>query len=217
MKSLTGAIGWFLLAAALVVPAFLFYSWWMGAKTNEAPVQVPVRGASTATVFGGAQDRPAAQPAADAAAPQAAGRLEETASAATFAQRAAGRPVDEVSPAAVPQGTVRSTAAALATGSYFSPKSDRDPTMTPEDYEKMREEAWQRLEDERARQLAARKQQKESGGENRIKLQGIVGDSVIINGEMYSVGRTVAGVKILKIGPNYIIGEYKGKKFRKSL
>jgi FtsZ-interacting cell division protein ZipA len=103
-------------------------------------------------------------------------------------------------------------------GSYFKPQSDRDPTITPEDYQRIREEEQKLLENERMQQLAMHKQQrKASTGEDRIKLQGIVGNSVIINGEMYLVGNTVAGVRILKIGSNYFIGEFKGKKFKKIL
>jgi hypothetical protein len=34
---------------------------------------------------------------------------------------------------------------------------------------------------------------------------------------MYSAGNTVQGVRILKIGADYIIGEYKGNRFKKVL
>ncbi len=114
-------------------------------------------------------------------------------------------------------GASASVSTPAAAGSYFNPKSDRDPTMTPADYQTIKNEERAKLEKERARRLAMLRQLKESGGESRIKLQGIVGNSVIINGEMYSAGNTVNGVKILKIGSNSIIGEYKGRKFTKIL
>ena len=81
----------------------------------------------------------------------------------------------------------------------------------------MKEEDALRREEERRQQLALRRQQKETGCESRIALQGIVGNSVIINGEIYSVGSTVHGAKLLKIGSNYVIGECKGRRFRKVL
>ena len=89
--------------------------------------------------------------------------------------------------------------------------------MSPGDYQRVREAEQAKLESERRLQLALRKQQYDAGGEGRIRLQGIVGNRVIINGEAYSVGDIVTGVKILKIGSNYLIGEYKGNKFRKIL
>ena len=88
--------------------------------------------------------------------------------------------------------------------------------MTTGDYQAIRENEQQKLENERKYQLAIRKQRYDDG-EGRIKLQGIVGNSVIINGEMYSVGDTVTGVKIIKIGANYLIGERNGKRFKKIL
>ena len=171
--------------------------------------------------------RPAVQPIVQ---PMSAVPVSSAAPAAA-APRAVLRPADAApQPAAAAQRVDMSTAAAqavraafapvstqTASGSYFNPKSDRDPTMTPADYQLRREPEQARREEARLQMLAMRKQLKASSGESRITLQGIVGNSVIINGEMYSVGNTVMGVKILKIGANYLIGEYKGKKFRKIL
>lgn len=244
MKSFSGIIGWLLLVVVLAVPSVLFYNWWTGTRKSEAPVQASTQRVSTAAIFTGAQDKPAAQPAAQAAAAAEAPVFQPApvqpavqsppAPPATSAEpmasapRAETRPVEEAPiPAAGPLSVARSTAAdqgeagavpaRTAPGSYFSPKSDRDPTMTPGDYQKIKDEERSRLENERMRQLALHKQRKVAGGESRIRLQGVVGNSVIINGEMYSVGDTVAGVKVLKIGPDYLIGEYKGKKFKKIL
>ena len=110
---------------------------------------------------------------------------------------------------------------AVSTGpkllSYYNPQTTRDPTFTPDDYRRIKEEQRQREEAERVRLEAERSKPRDPGPEVRISLQGIVGSAAIINGDMYSAGQTVRGVKILKIGTDYIIAEYKGKKFKKVL
>ena len=242
MKNFTSLIGWLLLTAILAVPSFLFYNWWSNNKKNEAAVQTPVQSVSTATIFSGAPDASSALPrsfsqpqkTATSATPPAAPALAAVSPAPvrkSAAETAALPSAAQVSPAGK-AGVAQSTAAVqvstmpaarvsgstqTALTSYFSPKSDRDPTISPAEYRKMKEEEDLRREEERQRQLALRRQQREVGGESRITLQGIVGNSVIINGDVYAVGQTVQGVKLLKIGSNYVIGEYKGKRFRKVL
>lgn len=154
-------------------------------------------------------------------------------------------PIDEESPsassnppAAAPksaQAPAVSTAAqqgegqsqvAVSTGpkllSYYNPKSTRDPTFTPDDYRRIKEEQQQREDAERRQAWAEKNKPKEPGPETRISLQGIVENTAIINDNMYRVGQTVRGVKILKIGTDYIIAECvaaqcKGKRFKKVL
>jgi hypothetical protein len=101
--------------------------------------------------------------------------------------------------------------------SYFAPKGDRDPTLSPEDYRLIKEREMEKKEAERLRQQSERMAQKKDSCESKLKLQGIVGSAVIINGEMYYAGQTIYGAKILKVGADYIIGECKGKRFRKGL
>jgi hypothetical protein len=113
------------------------------------------------------------------------------------------------------------TAAAVAKSSgtelsYFRPRTKRNPFMTPQDYATLREQ-------ENMRRAAALERRRASQGpkeipvESRMTIQGIVGTNVIINGEMYSRGDTVMGAKIIRIGPDYIIGEHKGRRFRKAM
>ena len=230
MKNFTSVIGWLLMAVVLTVPSFLFYNWWTGTK-NEATVQIPAHSGSTATIFYDARDRSAVQPVVQAS--TAAGvSVFQAASVRRTDQSSVIAPVSTAVPMAAAgiQRVAWSTAAAqgggasltpvstrTAGGSSFNPKYDHDPTMSPGDYQRVREAEQAKLESERRLQLALRKQQYDAGGEGRIRLQGIVGNRVIINGEAYSVGDIVTGVKILKIGSNYLIGEYKGNKFRKIL
>ncbi|HAH30918.1 MAG TPA: hypothetical protein DCL44_01240 [Elusimicrobia bacterium] len=101
--------------------------------------------------------------------------------------------------------------------SYFKPKSNRDPTISPMEYNRMKAEANSRIEEERRRLAEMKRRNMETGVENKLRLQGLVGNSVIINNEMYNVGQTVLGAKIIKVGTNYFIGEYKGKQFKKVL
>jgi hypothetical protein len=89
--------------------------------------------------------------------------------------------------------------------------------LSPADYSRMKEAELRRLENERAMRLASNRRPHEPQIESRLQLQGIVGNAAIINGEMYSAGQTIYGAKILKVGANYVIGEYKGRKFRKVL
>ncbi len=229
MKGSTGVIGWFLLAAVLAVPSFLFYNWWVSNKKNESASQVPAQSVSTATIFAGAQDRISVQPAAQPSAKDEGPIFQDAPAVLPAAAHAAPAPAATPIPGPAAQRVTQSTAAAQAEkassapastqtvhGSYFNPSTDRDPTMTPLDYKKIKDEELQRIESERMRQLALKKKLYDNG-EGRIKLQGIVGNSVIINGEMYSVGDTVLGIKIVKIGSNYLIGDNKGRKFKKIL
>ncbi len=98
--------------------------------------------------------------------------------------------------------------------SYYAPTATRDPTLTPEDYRKIREQEYQRLQEERQQRLAEIRH-RPPGPETLISLQGIVGTAAIINGDMYRAGQTVRGIKILRVGPDYVLCEYKGKRFRK--
>jgi hypothetical protein len=242
MKNFTSLVGWLLLAAILAVPSFLFYNWWSNNKKNEAAVQVPVQSVSTATIFPGAPETPAAitqsfpqphktAPAATPPADNAAVSMAPVPVRKSAPQTAAPESAAHVSTAAVKSPRAAQSIAAVqastapaaqahistqtALTSYYNPKSDRDPTITPAEYRKMKEEEEARREEERQRQLALRRQPKEAGCESRITLQGIVGNNALINGDVYSVGNTVQGAKLLKIGSNYVIGECKGKRFRK--
>lgn len=151
------------------------------------------------------------QPAAQAKPVQEAAKPEERGS--TPAVVAASSPAAVA--ASTPAVVAASTGPALI--SWYSPKSDRDPTLSPSDYSRIRAEERRRLENERAARLAANRRSPEAQIESRLQLQGIVGNAAIINGEMYSAGQSVYGAKILKVGANYIMGEYKGRKFRKVL
>jgi len=181
------------------------------ASTSALPVKDPSKPNTTP-----AAASPAAPGAASSAQVRQDGPIIPQATAAAVKSQSVPQ-----STAPVQGGAAPAVQAAVSTqnvsGSYFAPKSDRDPIMSPSEYRKIKEEENLRREAERQRELALNRQIKEAGGENRIQLQGIVGNSVIISGEIYTVGNVVHGVKILKIGANYVIGEYKGKRFRKVL
>ncbi len=162
---------------------------------NPAGSRPPSPAPSVKPEEGPIMDQPAAQPAAQPKpAPQAAVSTSTPAAAVPVASSTMPAPV-----------------------SSYSPKSDRDPTLSPADYTRIRAEERRRKESELAALQAARRRSPEAQIDSRLQLQGIVGTAAIINGEMYSAGQTVAGARILKVGFNYIIGEYKGRKFRKVL
>ncbi|MDA8132317.1 MAG: hypothetical protein M0011_12515 [Elusimicrobia bacterium] len=243
MKSFSSVLSWLLLLAVLAVPSFLFYNWWSKGKKQASLeiAQVPV----TANVFpkqASPSSPPApapqspSQPAASAA-PAAIPKAQDRPSAAANAPvveedeadgeepAAPERPVAAQKPAAVstapaagearPEGAETVVSTAPKPISYYSPKSERDPTLTPDDYRRIAEAKRAREESERQYELMQTRKTKEPGPETLIRLQGIVGNSAIINDDMYTAGQKVKGIKILKIGANYIICEYKGKRFKK--
>lgn len=241
MKSLTSVLGWTLLVAVLAVPSFLFYNWWNKSR-QQAVAEMP-QDAVPQNIFP-AQEKAAPAPAVQqpAAAPQPAPQAQaaprEQAPAAQQppkpapAREAAAAPLQEPSASAqapaqpavstaAPQAVQQSTPAAQGSEpkpvSVYKPKTDRDPTLSPDDYQRIKDAEAARLEAERQARIAERNRPRAPDITSRLQLQGIVGNAAIINGDMYSVGQSVLGAKLLKVGANYIIVEHKGKKFRKVL
>lgn len=189
-----------------------------GADTPPAPsasAEAPAPEARPAEPAGQEAARPAAAPAAGEIAPApraaAAPRPAPAAGEPGPEQPAAARPAAES--AAAPAGGGGRTAEEQA--SYFKPATDRNPFFTPEDYARIRAEEYRRRQEARDRAKAAAQVPREVLVESRMNIQGIVGTNVIINGEMYSRGDTVMGARIITIGSNFIIGEHKGRRFRK--
>ncbi len=241
MKSLTSMLGWLLLLAVLAVPSFLFYNWWTKSRqqTSSELAQEPVQ----ANIFPSSEKAaPAAPPARSTApapspevqpGPKAAQESASQPAAATrpAAQQAARQPAPQQpapqppapasQPAQVQQSSAPARSVAVSTApkpvSYYDPKTDRDPTLSPADYSKIKKLELERLEAARQARLAALHRPSEPTIESRLLLQGIIGNAAIINGDMYYAGQSVRGAKILKIGANYVILEYKGRRFRKVL
>lgn len=106
--------------------------------------------------------------------------------------------------------------------SYFNPKSERNPFLSPVDYEKIRfiqeEEKRKRLEELRQKEGIKNNKNKYVNPVYMFKLQGIVGKYAIINGEMVLEGGYYKKVlKVLKVRTSYVIVLYKGKKYRLNL
>lgn len=123
--------------------------------------------------------------------------------------------------------------------SWFDPQNNHNPMMSPKDYDDIRKAEQARIEAERAAKLEAeRAARAQLAGDTynpitkvvrkkidplkiidrKLRIQGIMGSMVIINGDAYSPGDTIArtgGAKVKTIGGNYIIIEYKGKTLRK--
>ncbi len=246
MKSLTSVLGWLLLLAVLAVPSFLFYNWWSKSKQQASselaqdPVQTNIFPASDKPRAALPPARSTAPAAAQAAAPQPAQQVPAAAQPAAAAQQAPAPgavraaqpaqpqaqavqppPAQPAQPAQVQASSAPARQVAVSTApkpvSYFEPRTDRDPTLSPADYSRIKKAELDRIEAARRERMATIRRNVEPSIESRLQLQGIVGNAAIINGDMYSAGQTVRGAKILKVGPNYIIGEYKGKKFRKVL
>ncbi len=240
MKNFAGMFGWLLLTAVLAVPSVLFYNWWSTNKAKEAQLAAAQQGVPRGFFPG--EEKPAGETSASPSGPQPLVTPDQPAADSETAPPPANgpdvppaRPVaPEVSavpeiPAGVSPDLQASTAAAGAAGagagspapgdqksaSYFAPKTSRNPFLTPDDYARIREEEMRRRQEARDKAQQARQTQREVLVESRMNIQGIVGANVIINGEMYSRGDTILGAKIIAIGSNYIIGEHKGRRFRK--
>lgn len=239
MKSLTSVLGWTLLVAVLAVPSFLFYNWWSKSR-QQASAEIPQE--APQNIFPPADKSAAAAPLA-APVRQAQPQLSPSAQAVVTPapQQQAQEPVRKApappeqapsasaqapapAPAPAAQEVRQATAAVQAQGgaqqnliSYFRPKTTRDPTLSPDDYQRIKDVENARLEAERQARWAERNRPKAPDITSRLQLQGIVGNAAIINGEMYSVGQSVLGARLLKVGADYVIVEHKGKKFRKVL
>lgn len=232
MKGLNAFLGWLLMLAVLAVPSFLFFNWWAKNKTQsagETAVKTAVK-----DVFSSAEQRPGtAQPVPrDAASSPASLSPVSTSSArgpapaqpadAAFdaaAQPAAPARPQSVLPAQGQPAPARETALSTQAAriSYYTPKSDRNPMLSQDDYRRIQEAERLRAEKERAELLNRKRVVREAGIEKKLHLQGIVGNAAIINGEMYTVGQSIYGGKIIKVGTDYIIGEYKGTRFKRTI
>lgn len=243
MKSFTSILGWLLLIALVAVPSFLFYNWLTQSKKAASE---ELASAPAVNVFppGSSQPDPAPRPAGSqapaaqpAAQPQAQAPAPQPVPQRPQAQAEAAPQAPAEQPPSASASAPETPAAAQEGGqapageqpavegstvpkpiSYYEPKSERDPTFSPADYRRIKEEQLAREEAARLQAISDRRSKpKEAGPETRISLQGIVGNAAIINGDMYYVNQTVRGIKIVRIGTDYIIGEYKGRKFRKVL
>lgn len=196
-----------------------------GAARKEPAAAVKPAPAEPEVGSGPAASKPAARPAAEpppsaSSNPPAEEPPAEAASSRedpAQAQPAAAQP--EVSASTAAAGAVDVSTAPKPL-SWYTPRTERDPTMTPDDYRRIKDEQRKREEAEKMALYAEQNKPREPGPETRISLQGIVGNAAIINGDMYTAGQVVRGIKILKVGADYInceavSGAYKGKKFRK--
>lgn len=123
--------------------------------------------------------------------------------------------------------------------SYYAPERNHNPMMSPRDYDNLRKAEQARIDAEREAKLAAEMAAKmqNAGYEydpeakvpkkkvdpmailnKKLRLQGIMGDMVIINNDTYGRGDIInktGGARVKTIGGNYIIIEYKGKTLKK--
>lgn len=123
--------------------------------------------------------------------------------------------------------------------SYYAPERNHNPMMSPRDYDNLRKAEQARIDAEREAKLAAEMAAKmQSAGyeydpdakvpkkkvdplaviNKKLRLQGIMGNMVIINNETYMRGDVInrtGGARVKTIGGNYIIIEYKGRTLKK--
>ncbi|MGC8867367.1 MAG: hypothetical protein ACP5PA_04050 [Elusimicrobiales bacterium] len=113
----------------------------------------------------------------------------------------------------------------ISTAAFFFPQSTRNPFLSPMDYEiikkmeeekRKRDELLKRMDEESKKNKPTKKQDPVDDYIRTMKLQGIVGRYAIINGVMVEEGRYYTRKKILieKIFSNYVIINYKGKRYK---
>ncbi|MEM4368219.1 MAG: hypothetical protein QXO21_04340 [Candidatus Anstonellales archaeon] len=123
-----------------------------------------------------------------------------------------------------PSDTVSSISNPLLKGTttFFYPQSSRNPFLSPMDYDNIKKiEMEKKKKEELLKQLAEqqKKGEKKAGFADDfikgVKLQGIIGKYAIINGDMVEEGNYYKKKFIVeKVGSNYVIINYKGKKYR---
>jgi hypothetical protein len=213
---MNSALGWLLMLAVLAVPSFLFYNWW---SKNRLPAEA--RAAEGGASFPAVEAAPgAASPAqSELKPPPVAGGSPLPPSPPSVTPEAAppdsaaGAPADQqVSAARPPQVSSPSVKA-----SGYNPRTDRNPMLSRDEHRRIKAEMAARAEEERAARTGFSRKPAERGIETRIALQGIVGNAAIINGDMYSAGQSIYGGKILKVGPDYVIIEHRGKRIVKKM
>ena len=172
MKGLNAFLGWLLMLAVLAVPSFLFFNWWSKNKTQSAG-ELTVK-TSGKDVFSSAEQRPgAAQPvprgAASATAslsPVSTGAARGPAQPADAAFDAAAQSVEPARPQRVlPAQDARQSATArepalsteAARLSYYTPRTDRNPMLSQDDYRRIKEAERLRAEKERADRMGQKR------------------------------------------------------------
>ena len=119
----------------------------------------------------------------------------------------------------------------------FNPKSQRDPTLSPDDFLLLQYREQQRLaaiEAERQRKLAEERRKREEAERlrqlelerikdptrevrNKIRVSGVIGQEVFIGSKIYTVGNTIFGARVVEVHPDYVIFSYKGHRFRRNV
>ncbi|MFI5348490.1 MAG: hypothetical protein ACHQ2Z_03015 [Elusimicrobiota bacterium] len=246
-----GGLGWAILVAALAVPGFLFYNWWSHLKAErDHSISAKASKRADGGVFQtpppssgrlinpmtSSSSAPAGLPPAAAAPRPIAASVMPLPAAATPApaMKTAGTPPAAAAPAGAPPSRPAGTAPPAPVAAAVLPATGtivltRDPTLSPLDLVRLREEE----QAEAARQWALthatkgeRPKKHNRPIESRIELQGIVAkDGVnlamingltVSSGESLSVNGYPGKVKILKITASTVTLDYKGKKFKLS-
>ena len=129
------------------------------------------------------------------------------------------------------------TAEARTVKVVYNPRSDRDPTLSPDDTLLLRhreEERQRALEAERQRKIEAERRRlaelerqrqlelerlRDPSREVRgkIRISGIIGQEVFIGDKVYTVGKSVLGARIVSVQPDAVVFTYKGQKFTKKV
>lgn len=115
----------------------------------------------------------------------------------------------------------------------YNPQSQRDPTLSPDDFLLIQHREQQRLaaiEAERQRKLEEERRKQEEAERlrrlelerikdptrevrNKIRIGGVIGQEVFIGSKIYTIGNTIYGARIVAVKPDEVVFSYKGHKF----
>jgi|GEM_PF-6211322 len=234
-----------IIAVAILVPVLLFVRWKMAPKPAPAQQtdQTAAASAAPAPDQGGQPAPVPADPTSSATAVSAA-PLPPAQPGMPSSGDVAGAPVPvpPPSPAAAGQQPMpqQQMAGAIKMGQTspgqtdrvtYNPKSTRDPTLSAEDLERLKQEELkyqQQLADQERRRKEeaqaaikraehAKWMQRPEAILEKLDLQAVIGGGAIINQKVVRVGSVVDGAKIIRITPDYVDVFYKGKTLRKSM
>ena len=198
MTSKQSMIAWPLAAAVLALPALFIYNLWRA--SSPKPQQALVKPALAPRPFPPALGAPYT--------PSAAGKE--------------GRPLPAAPMVAAAPPPVAGQPLPPASSQGYNPGTDRDPTLSMGDRQKLEEEARKAREESlRRRNPAAgtvrRRPRRAKPIEKRIVLMAIVSTSentrAIVNNEIVRPGDRVLGARVVRILSDRVIFEYKGRRF----
>lgn len=201
-------IGWLILVAGLAVPAVLFWKWREQMKTQGIS---EAQSTASSGAFAGVSSAGALSNPMDAAPSTG------TVQAAASEPAAQAAPAAELAASSSATAAVPVAAAAKEEGIMFRPKTDRDPTLSPEDRKKLLDEMLARQNAPQVEEPERPRRPRPRPLESRIKLYGIVatpnGITALINDRVVKPGDQIEGAVVERITTKMVVFKHRNRTF----